>query len=81
MEHPRGIIHYKMLFLAGGVVLCQCLSQIFFNQALLQEWIDITREQSACIDPSRSAYDVALQDYEKGFTSARLDEIFVQVCQ
>ncbi|KAK9815482.1 hypothetical protein WJX72_004432 [[Myrmecia] bisecta] len=46
---------------------------------ILQEWVDLVKEQSAAIDPARSAYDVSLDEYEKGMTSARLDEIFVQV--
>ena len=31
------------------------------------------------IDPTKPAYDVLLDDYEKGMTSARLDEVFGQV--
>lgn len=31
------------------------------------------------IDPSRDAYDVLLDDFEKGMTAARLDEIFAEV--
>lgn len=39
------------------------------------------REASALVDPSRPAYDVALEEFEKGMTSARLDEVFMQVLQ
>lgn len=39
-----------------------------------------TREVCARIDPDKDPYDVALDTYEKGMTSARLDEIFDQVC-
>lgn len=46
---------------------------------VLQEWVELTKERSKCIDPSRPAYDVALQDYEKGMSVARLDEVFSQV--
>lgn len=46
---------------------------------LLKEWIELTKKRSQYIDSSRPAYDVALQDYEKGMTSARLDQIFSQV--
>jgi hypothetical protein len=35
--------------------------------------------QAALIDPSKDAYDVLLDDYEKGMTAARLDEIFAEV--
>lgn len=31
------------------------------------------------IDPSAPAYDVLLDDFEKGLTSARLDAVFAQV--
>lgn len=40
----------------------------------------MVKETSALIDPSRPAYDVALEEFEKGMTSARVDEIFTQVC-
>ncbi len=46
---------------------------------ILQEWVDLTRERSKHIDPASSAYDVALQDYEKGMSTARLDQIFSEV--
>ena len=46
---------------------------------VLQEWVDLTIQRCRHIDPSRSPYDVALQDYEKGMSTARLDEIFEQV--
>ena len=42
----------------------------------LQAWIDLNQEMCAAIDPSKPVYDVALDDYEKGMTTARLDEIF-----
>ena len=35
--------------------------------------------QAALIDPSKDAYDVLLDDYEKGMTGARMDEIFEEV--
>uniref|UniRef100_A0A7S1WYZ1 Carboxypeptidase n=1 Tax=Tetraselmis chuii TaxID=63592 RepID=A0A7S1WYZ1_9CHLO len=43
---------------------------------VLQEWVKLTRERCAIIDPSRPAYDVCLDDFEKGMTSDRLDTIF-----
>ena len=42
----------------------------------LQEWLNLTREMCAAVDPSKPAYDVALDDYEKGMTSERLDAVF-----
>ena len=38
----------------------------------------MSREKAKCIDPSKPAYDVLLDGYEKGMTSARLDQIFTQ---
>ncbi|CAL5221981.1 g4264 [Coccomyxa viridis] len=46
---------------------------------VLEEWVSLIKETSALIDPSRSPYDVALEEFEKGMTSARIDEIFTQV--
>lgn len=46
---------------------------------VLGEWVDLIKEKCALIDPSRDAYDVSLEDYERGMTAARLDEIFGQV--
>ena len=53
-----------------------------FNQfaPVLQEWVDLLRKYAAAIDPSRPIYDVLLDDFEKGMTSSRLDEIFTEVC-
>jgi carboxypeptidase Taq len=45
----------------------------------LQQWVDVNKQKAAAIDPSLPAYDVLLDDYEKGMTSARLDEIFAEV--
>lgn len=39
----------------------------------------VNRAKAAAIDLSKPAYDVLLDDYEKGMTSARLDEIFSEV--
>ena len=46
---------------------------------VLEEWVSLIKEISALIDPSRPPYDVALEEFEKGMTSARIDEIFTQV--
>lgn len=45
----------------------------------LQQWVDVRREAAALIDPTKDAYDVLLDDYEKGMTGARMDEIFEEV--
>lgn len=45
----------------------------------LQQWVELLREKAAAIDPSKPVYDVLLVEYEKGMSSARLDEIFTQV--
>ena len=48
----------------------------------LEEWVDLIREQCAAIDPTRPAYDVCLDEFEKGMTTQQLDKIFAQVgCQ
>lgn len=40
----------------------------------------LRRERAALIDPGKPVYDVLLDDYQPGLTSARLDSIFDQVC-
>ena len=47
---------------------------------VLQEWVELLKKYATAIDSSRPMYDVLLDDYEKGMTSARLDEIFAEVC-
>lgn len=46
---------------------------------VLADWLGLIRERSAAIDPSQSAYDVALDSFERGMTSARVDEIFAEL--
>jgi Zn-dependent M32 family carboxypeptidase len=46
---------------------------------VLTEWLALTREKCAAIDATRSAYDMSLDTFERGMTSARLDEIFAAV--
>ena len=46
---------------------------------VLQEWVDLIKERSKYIDSGKPCYDVALQDFEKGMSTARLDEIFCEV--
>ena len=45
----------------------------------LQQWVDVTLDKTQRIDPSRPAYDVCLDEFERSMTSARLDEVFQQV--
>ena len=46
---------------------------------VLQEWVDLLKKYAAAIDPTLPGYDVLLDDYEKGMTSSRLNEIFTEV--
>ena len=46
---------------------------------VLQEWVDLLKSYATAIDSSRPIYDVLLDDYEKGMTSSRLNEIFTEV--
>mmetsp|Transcript_39148 Transcript_39148/g.124614 ORF Transcript_39148/g.124614 Transcript_39148/m.124614 type:complete len:506 (-) Transcript_39148:129-1646(-) len=48
-------------------------------QPVLSEWVDVTREKCALVDPNTAAYDVCLDDFERGMTAARLDEVFGEV--
>lgn len=45
---------------------------------VLTQWLSLTKEKCAAIDPGKPVYDVALDAFERGMTSARLDEIFSQ---
>jgi carboxypeptidase Taq len=45
----------------------------------LQQWVDLNKQKAKHIDPTADPYDVLLDDYEKGMTSKRLDEIFDEV--
>ena len=46
---------------------------------VLQEWVDLLKKYAGAIDTSRPIYDVLLDDFEKGMTTSRLDEIFTEV--
>lgn len=46
---------------------------------VLKEWVEVNKEKAKCIDPTIAAYDVLLDDFEKGMTTARIDEIFSEV--
>lgn len=45
----------------------------------LQEWVTANREKAAHIDPTKPAYDVLLDLYEKGMTTERVNEVFAEV--
>jgi carboxypeptidase Taq len=46
---------------------------------MLEDWVSLLKEKCALIDDSKPVYDVCLDDYERGLTAARLDEVFAQV--
>lgn len=46
---------------------------------VLSEWVELLQEKCSLIDASRPAYDVCLDDFERGMTAERLDVIFGQV--
>jgi carboxypeptidase Taq len=46
---------------------------------VLTQWLDLTREKCAAIAPGAPVYDTALEPFERGMTSARLDAIFAEV--
>lgn len=45
----------------------------------LQTWVDLSKEKAACLNPDAPAYDVLLDNYERGMTSERLKTIFAEV--
>mmetsp|Transcript_24801 Transcript_24801/g.44179 ORF Transcript_24801/g.44179 Transcript_24801/m.44179 type:complete len:373 (-) Transcript_24801:74-1192(-) len=45
----------------------------------LEQWVAVSRQKAAMIDPSRFAYDVLLEEFEPGMTSSRIDEIFEEL--
>lgn len=46
---------------------------------ILQEWVDANIAKAKYIDPTGSPYDILLDQYEKGMTTQRIDEIFTEV--
>lgn len=46
---------------------------------VLESWLELTREKCAAINGAAPPYDVALESFEKGLTSARLDEVFAEL--
>jgi carboxypeptidase Taq len=46
---------------------------------ILTEWIALKKEASALIDASKSAYDVCLDEYERGLTTDRISLVFADL--
>lgn len=46
---------------------------------VLSQWLALTREKCAAIAPGAPLYDTALEPFEKGMTSARLDAVFSEL--
>ena len=46
---------------------------------VLEEWLDASRAKANYIDSTKNPYDVLLQEYEKGMTTERVDELFSEV--
>lgn len=63
---------------ARAIAGCGVLAAQGTSSALTSP-LPTTALQARLIDPSRDPYDVLLEDYEKGMTGARLDEIFDEV--
>lgn len=63
----------------GAWVEARQTSNFSTFEPFLQQWIDVNIEKAKYIDPESTPYDVMLQDFEKGMTSERLDEIFNEV--
>ena len=54
-------------------------SDVSVFMPVLKEWVDLVKERSALVRPGGDAYDTAMHDFERGLTSARVDEIFAPV--
>ncbi|GAQ81313.1 Carboxypeptidase Taq [Klebsormidium nitens] len=46
---------------------------------ILEEWVALTQEKCQLIDSSQTPYDICLDEFERGMTSQRLDEVFSEV--
>eukprot|EP00808_Paulinella_micropora_P015063 g23630.t1 len=46
---------------------------------VLKKWVSLTKETSAAIDKTKDPYDVAVDGFERGMSSDRLDQIFHQL--
>ena len=43
---------------------------------VLSEWVEVVRQLAHHVDPEKTPYDVALDRFERGLTTARLDAVF-----
>lgn len=43
---------------------------------VLKEWVDLVRERCELVKPGTKTYDASMDDYERGLTTERLNEIF-----
>lgn len=43
---------------------------------VLNEWVDLVRERCELVKPGTKTYDASMDDYERGLTTERLNEIF-----
>jgi carboxypeptidase Taq len=46
---------------------------------VLQEWLEIVREEAAAVDPELDVYDFCLDKYERGATRKSLDPFFASI--
>jgi len=49
---------------------------------ILKEWVDLVKARCELIKPGEDAFNTSLDEYERGMTAERLDEIFpvVKTC-
>ena len=80
-EKRKGRIASKERKIFDGLplqrVACPPLTPLLFLN--LETRVDLNKQKAKYIDPKADPYDVLLDDFEKGMTSARLDEIFKEV--
>lgn len=76
---PLILVLYAVSFALQAWVAARKESDFSKFAPFLQQWVDVNKQKAAAIDPNLPAYDVLLDDYETGMTSARLDEIFAEV--
>lgn len=63
----------------GAWVKARKASDFAQFQPFLEEWVALNREKCRLIDASRLAYDVLLDDYERGMDTQRIAAVLAQV--
>ncbi len=64
----------------GAWVAARKASDFSLFQPALQQWVDANISKAKFINPTAARpYDVLLDEYERGMTSARIDQIFSEV--